>query len=205
VIRRPLQSALDELRFGKSGTLNLRASLPTAAEAVKRAESWLRQKQAEGAREVLIVTGRGNQSFGRVPVVREAVRRLLGYLSTRGIVQDHSEHSPGSFAVRLLPMNAAAGKRDAGLRPQSVEFVPDPPTLDGLSPSTRDQLRILATATLQALGVRDPSPRFVQDEMQRQCSQLAGSLPPTASAAAQEAQLQTAIARAIERLDDDQR
>lgn len=204
MIRRPLQSALDELRFGKSGTLNLRASLPTAAEAVKRAESWLRQKQAEGAREVLIITGRGNQSFGRVPVVREAVRRLLGYLSTRGIVQDHSEHSPGSFAVRLLPMNAA-GRREAGSRTQTVEFVADPPTLDGLSPSTREQLRILATATLQALGVRDPSSQFVQDEMQRQCSQLAGSLPPAASAAAQEAQLQTAIARAIERLDDDQR
>ena len=204
MIRRPLQSALDELRFGKSGTLNLRASLPTATEAVKRAESWLRQKQAEGAREVLIVTGRGNQSFGRVPVVREAVRRLLGYLSTRGIVQDHSEHSPGSFAVRLLAMNAA-GKREVSSRVHSAELVPDPPTLDGLSPSTREQLRILATATLQALGVRDPSPQFVQDEMQRQCAQLAGSLPGAASAAGREALLQTAIARAIERLDDDQR
>jgi len=107
VIRRPLQHALDELRFGRSGTLNLRASLPTAAEAVKRAESWLRMKQAEGAREVLIVTGRGNHSFARVPVVREAVQRLLAYLSTRGVVEQHSEHSPGSFAVRLLPMTAA--------------------------------------------------------------------------------------------------
>jgi len=93
VSRHSLQHALDELRFGRTGTLNLRASLPTAAEAVKRTEAWLRMKQAEGAREVLVVTGRGNQSFARVPVVREAVRRLLSFLSTRGVVAEHSEHS----------------------------------------------------------------------------------------------------------------
>src|SRR4029434_5867410 len=105
-MRRALQHALDELRFGRSRTLNLRTSLPTAAEAVKRTESWLRMKQAEGARVVLIVTGRGNHSFARVPVVREAVQRLLAYLSTRGVVEDHSEHSPGSVAVRVLALAA---------------------------------------------------------------------------------------------------
>lgn len=204
MIRRPLQHALDELRFGRSGTLNLRASLPTAAEAVKRAESWLRMKQAEGAREVLIVTGRGNHSFARIPVVREAVQRLLAFLSTRGVVEHHSEHSPGSFAVRLLPMTAALKGRE----PQGVSKavpVASPPTLDGLSPTTRDQLRVLASATLQALGIRDPSLRFVQDEMERQCVQLAAALPPAATAKEREASLQLAIARAIERLDDDQR
>jgi hypothetical protein len=51
--------------------------------------------------------------------------------------------------------------------------------------------------------MRDPSPRFVQDEMQRQCAQLAASLPPTTSAAEREAALQLAITRAIERLDDE--
>jgi hypothetical protein len=203
VIRRPLQHALDELRFGRSGTLNLRASLPTAAEAVKRAESWLRMKQAEGAREVLIVTGRGNHSFARVPVVREAVQRLLGYLSTRGVVEDHSEHSPGSFAVRLLPMAAAVKRRET----QTASAAPalSLPTLDGLSPATRDQLRVLASGTLQALGVRDPSAQFLRDEMERQCVQLAATLPPAATADEREASLRLAIARAIERLDDDQR
>ena len=204
MIRRPLQHALDELRFGRNGTLNLRTTLPTAAEAVKRTESWLRMKQAEGAREVLVVTGRGNQSFGRVPVVREAVRRLLAFLSTKGVVGDHSEHSPGSFAVRLLPMNAGVSRQNPRAA-NEVEQTLDPPTLEGLSVETRDRLRVLATGTLQALGVRDPSPQFVQDEMQRQCVQLAASLPPAATAETRESLLQAAIARAIERLDDDQR
>jgi hypothetical protein len=64
---------------------------------------------------------------------------------------------------------------------------------------------MLATGSLQALGMRDPSPRFIQDEMERQCVQLAALLPPTTSAAEREAALQSAIARAVERLDDDQR
>lgn len=204
MIRRPLQHALDELRFGRNGTLNLRASLPTPAEAVKRTESWLRMKQAEGAREVLVVTGRGNQSYARVSVVREAVQRLLAYLSTRGVVEHHSEHTPGSFAVRLLPLSAAVRSRDTTTTPTSTPVL-DPPTLDGLTSATREQLRALASGTLQALGVRDPSPRFVQDEMERQCAQLAASLPVTATAAEREAALQSAIARALERLDDDQR
>lgn len=204
MIRRPLQHALDELRFGRSGTLNLRASLPTAAEAVKRAESWLRMKQAEGAREVLIVTGRGNHSFARVPVVREAVQRLLAYLSTRGVVEQHSEHSPGSFAVRLLPMTATVKGRETQAASVAAPIM-SPPTLDGLSSDTRDQLQVLASGTLQALGIRDPSSQFVQDEMERQYAQLAAALPPAATAAEREASLRRAIARAIERLDDDQR
>jgi len=204
VIRRPLQHALDELRFGRTGTLNLRASLPTAAEAVKRADTWLRMKQAEGAREVLVVTGRGNQSVSGVSAVREAVRRLLAYLSTRGVVAEHSEHSPGSFAVRLAPMSAAVGRRAADT-PNVVAPAPDPPTLDGLSPATREQLRLLASGVLDALGVRDASPSFVEDEMLRQCTLLASTLPPAANADAREAMLQGAIARALERLDDDER
>ena len=203
--RRPLQHALDEIRFGQTGTLNLRASLPTAAEAVKRTEAWLRMKQAEGAREVLVVTGRGNQSFARVPVVREAVRRLLALLSTRGVVAEHSEHSPGAFAVRLAPI-AEANARRAVTTTDVTEPVEAPPTLDGLTDETRGLLHRLAADTLGALGVRDPSPQFVRDEMVRQCSQLAATLPPTpASATDRERLLQTAIIRAIERLDDDQR
>lgn len=200
--RRPLQHALDEIRFGRTGTLNLRASLPTAVEAVKRTESWLRMKQAEGAREVLVITGRGNQSFGAVPVVREAVRRLIAFLSTRGVVLEHSEHSPGSFVVRLAPLSAATGRRPPG-EPAVIEAPLDPPTLDGLTDTTRDQLRVLASGVLQGLGVRDPSPAIVRDEMLRQCTLLAAALPDTViNAGEREIQLQRAIARAIERLDD---
>ena len=203
--RHSLQHALDELRFGRTGTLNLRASLPTAAEAVKRTEAWLRMKQAEGAREVLVVTGRGNQSVARVPVVREAVRRLLSFLSTRGVVAAHSEHSAGSFAVRLAPLAEATARREVTTT-DIAETVVAPPTLDGLTDETRDLLRRLATATLSALGVRDPSPHFIRDEMVRQCSHLAASLPPAAAPATdRERMLQSAIMRAIERADDDQR
>ena len=205
MIRRSLQHALDELRFGRTGTLNLRASMPHAADAVKRAESWLRMKQAEGAREVLVITGRGNGSFARVPVVREAVRRLLGLLSTRGVVAEHSEHSPGSFAVRLAPLSAAAARRPTTADAPISSETPAPPTLDGLLPETREQLRLLAAGTLQALGVRDASPDFIRDEMVRQCTLLASNLPPAATASEQEQMLQRAIEHAVERLDDDQR
>lgn len=200
--RRPLQHALDEIRFGRTGTLNLRASLPTAAEAVKRTESWLRMKQAEGAREVLVITGRGNQSAGAVPVVREAVRRLLAFLSTRGVTLEHSEHTPGSFVVRLAPLSAAVARRTSNT-PEAIAAPLDPPTLDGLADATREQLRLLASGTLEALGVRDASPAIVRDEMIRQCTQLAAGLSEVVVTAEQrEAQLQRAIARAIERLDD---
>ena len=205
MIRRSLQHALDELRFGRTGTLNLRASMPNAADAVKRAEGWLRMKQAEGAREVLVITGRGNGSFARVPVIREAVRRLLGLLSTRGVVEEHSEHSPGSFAVRLAPLRAATARRAVTTDAPAVGAVPAPPTLDGLMPETREQLRLLAVGTLQALGVRDASPDFIRDEMIRQCSLLASNLAAAATASEQEQLLQRAIGHAIERLDDDQR
>ncbi len=200
--RRPLQHALDEIRFGRTGTLNLRASLPTAAEAVKRTESWLRMKQAEGAREVLVITGRGNQSVGAVPVVREAVRRLLAFLSTRGVTLEHSEHTPGSFVVRLAPLSAAVARRTSNT-PETIAAPLDPPTLDGLADVTREQLRLLASGTLEALGVRDASPAIVRDEMIRQCALLAAELSDVVVTAEQrEALLQRAIGRAIERLDD---
>jgi hypothetical protein len=205
VTHRSLQHALDELRFGRTGTLNLRTSMPNAADAVKRADAWLRMKQAEGAREVLVITGRGNGSFARVPVVREAVRRLLGLLATRGVVEEHGEHSPGSFAVRLAPLSAATARRAVSTNAPIPTDTPALPTLDGLLPETREQLRLLAAGTLRALGVRDASQDFIRDEMIRQCGLLAANLAPAATASEQEQLLQRAIQHALERLDDDQR
>jgi hypothetical protein len=204
VTRRPLQQALDEIRFGPTRTLNLRASLPSAAQAVQRTDGWLRAKQLEGAREVLVITGRGNQSYARVPVVREAVRRLLNLLTTRGVVIDHSEHSPGAFAVRLAPATSVRST-SGGARVMPPGDAPrvDPPALDGLSGTTRERLRTLAFATLHALGVRDPSPAFVHDEMARQCAELAKLIPTSASAGEQEERLRAAIERAMNALHDD--
>lgn len=204
--RRPLQHALDEIRFGPTRTLNLRASLPSAAEAVKRTEGWLRAKQIEGAREVLVITGRGNQSYARVPVIREAVRRLLYRLSVRGVVIDHSEHSPGSFAVRLAPPTSArSAPSDDRANAGDASPLIEAPSLEGLSEDTREQLRVLASDTLHMLGVRDPTPQFVHDEMVRQCAELATSIPPSGSAAEQERHLRDAIGRALQSLYDSDR
>src|SRR4051794_3816358 len=101
-----LRQAFDEVRFGAQRTLNLRDTLPTAADAVARTEAWLRQQQVERAEEVLIITGRGNQSEGGVSVVRDAVIRLLLVLKRRGVVRGHDEHTPGSFVVTLADVSA---------------------------------------------------------------------------------------------------
>src|SRR5262249_26225354 len=101
-----LRQAFDEARFGAQRTLNLRDTLPTAVAATGGTEAWLGQQQVERADEVLVVTGRGNRSYAGVPVVREAVIRLLHTLKRRGVVTGHQEHSPGSFVVKLAPVSA---------------------------------------------------------------------------------------------------
>jgi hypothetical protein len=104
--------------------------------------------------------------------------------------------------VRLAPLSAAVARRTSST-PETIAAPLDPPTLDGLADATREQLRLLASGTLEALGVRGASPAIVRDEMVRQCTQLAAGLPDAVVTAEQrEAQLQRAIARAIERLDD---
>jgi len=66
-------AAFDTLRFGRENTLDLRSGLPSGAEAAHRAELFLRQRQMDSAHEVLVITGRGNQSADGVPVVRASV------------------------------------------------------------------------------------------------------------------------------------
>src|SRR5437762_14063234 len=97
-----LREAFDEARFGRSRTLNLRESLPTAAEAVARAEAWLRQQQVQLSSgtdtEVLIITGRGNNSEGGVSVVRSAIEGLFHRLNLRGVIASHLDHMQGSVS-----------------------------------------------------------------------------------------------------------
>src|SRR2546430_17104520 len=100
--RSPLHSVLrafDEAEFGVKNTLNLRESLPTAADARYRAEAWLRERQIARASEVLLITGRGNQSPGGISAVRAAIVGLLPSLRRRGVVAEWREHSPGSFVI----------------------------------------------------------------------------------------------------------
>jgi len=171
-----LRRAFDESRFGAAGTLNLRESLPTADQATRRTEAWLRQKQVEKVTEVLVITGRGNHSADGVSVVREAAIRLFHQLHRRGVVAGHQEHTPGSFVVTLAPVRALweAPSRNAG-RGAAPLPPPNPPSLDELDPETRQMLRNLAERALEGLGVQDTA-KFLQAEMLRQFSAIARSV-----------------------------
>jgi hypothetical protein len=199
--RRPtaLHQAFDELRFGSGRTLNLRDSLPSGAEAVRRADSWLREKQVEGAGEVLVITGRGNQSLGQIPIVREEVRKLLGRLRRRGVVESVAEHTPGSFAVRLASVAALFdAPRRAG--DKTADPTPAPAAaLAGLEGETRRQLRELAVTALESLGARVASDGLIEEEMLRQFAALSRPLPATPN---RDRLLRDAIMRAREHYDE---
>lgn len=189
-----LRQAFDEVRFGAQRTLNLRESLPTPEDATARAEAWLRQQQVDRADEVLIVTGRGNQSEGGVSVVRDAVIRLLHVLKRRGVITGHEEHTPGSVVVTLAPLSALwespRRNRGRGVAPPPAT----PPSLDDLDDETRTMLRNLAERALEGLGLKDTA-TFLQGEMLRQFGAIAATV---GDAPGREARLRTAIRAALD-------
>lgn len=187
-----LRQALDEARFGTERTLNLRASMPSVADALARTEAWLRERQVQNVGDVLIITGRGNQSPDGVSVVREAIVKLLASLRRRGVVAGVQDHTAGSFIVTLAPMRALweAPRRH---RERTPEPSHDPPQLGALAPETREALRALASLSLDALGVRDAE-QFLESEMIKQFSALSLGLPEGPQ---REARLREAIRRAM--------
>lgn len=192
-----LRHAFDEVRFGAQRTLNLRATLPTAEAAVVRAEAWLRQKQVDRAPEVLIITGRGNNSETGVSVVRQAVLRLLHTLKRRGVVAGHVEHTPGSFVVTPAPVSALweSPRRNAG---RGVVTQPAlPASLEELNVETRDLLRTLAQRSLEGLGIKDTD-AFLEGEMLKQFGALAATV---GNAPGREARLQAAIRASLDQHD----
>lgn len=190
--------AFDEAEFGAKNTLNLRESLPTAADARFRAEAWLRERQISRASEVLIITGRGNQSPGGTSPVRAAIVAMFPSLRRRGVVSEWREHSPGSFVVKLGSISsllaAPRRKRDRGER----EVATDPQALTGLERSTLSLLRRLAIRSLESLGVREPE-KFIEAEMLSKFHSLAGGI---SAGEGSEARLREAISAAIEQLDE---
>ena len=194
----PVWKAFDEVEFGQKNTLNLRESLPTAADARFRAEAWLRERQVSRASYVLVITGRGNQSPNGVSPVREAILGLLPLLRRRGVVDEWREHSPGSFVVKLASISslleAPRRKRDR----KSIPPPPNPQSLEGLESSTLALLRRLALRSIESLGVRNPE-KFIEAEMVSKFNSLAGGITPGPEG---EARLRAAIAAAIEQLDD---
>jgi hypothetical protein len=194
----PVWKAFDEAAFGQKNTLNLRESLPTVADARFRAEAWLRERQVGGASEVLIITGRGNQSPNGVSPVREGILALLPSLRRRGVVSEWKEHTAGSFVVRLGSisslLDAPRRKRERGEKQATA----NPESLKALESSTLTLLRTLAIRSLESLGVRDPT-NFTEAEMLSKFNLLAAGITPGAEG---EARLREAIAAALEQLDD---
>ncbi|HEY0529177.1 MAG TPA: Smr/MutS family protein [Gemmatimonadaceae bacterium] len=195
---RQLWKAFDEATFGSKNTLNLRESLPTAADARFRTDTWLRERQVGQASEVLVITGRGNNSPGGISVVRETIARLLPQLRRRGVVSDWREHSPGAFVVRLAPikalLEAPSRRRDRSTGP----VIANPVSLSALETSTLALLRRLAQRSLEALGVRE-SEKFVEAEMISQFEKLSGGM---GSGSDRERKLQAAITSALDLLDE---
>ena len=191
-----LQQAFDEVEFGASRTLNLRASFPTASEAARRVETWLRQHQAQQSGSVLIITGRGNNSEGGVSVVRETSIRVFHELRRKGVIAEFSEHTAGSFVVTLAPMSAALATGARREQP-SQPALAAPPTLSALDEETRKLLRALAEHSLDALGMREREP-FLENEMLRLFGTLAATLEDGPD---REQRLRIAIAAAMSEYD----
>jgi len=195
-----LWQSFDETAFGQDRTLNLRESLPSAVEARARAESWLRMRQVMKPGEVLVITGRGNQSPGGVGVIRETIIALMPSLRRRGVVKSWREQTPGSIVVTLAPLNTllTAPKRNRERDRDSGENeIATPESLAALDSETLTQLRLLAVRTIESLGVGDASP-YVAAEMQRIFATLTMTLPVSTD---REGTLRRAIISAIEELE----
>ena len=190
--------AFDEARFGASRTLNLRAHLPSATQAVTRVESWLREQQVARAGDVLIITGRGNNSPGGISVVRAAVSKRLTVLRRQGVVRTVREHSPGAFAVSLAPISALVDAAPRSGRASERAPTPDPALLAGISPTGRTALRALAVRSLEELGAGALAERLVVDEMVRLFGRLSASVR---DAADPDAALCAAVDAALDEMD----
>ncbi len=193
-----LWHAFDEAAFGHNRTLNLRASLPSAADARARVESWLRMRQVMKSEEVLVITGRGNQSPNGIAVVREAVLTLMPSLRRRGIVKSWREHSPGSIVVTLAPvadlLSAPKRNRERNADEKDHRSPAVPVSLAALEPETLVLLRRLALETIESLGVRNAED-FVEQEMQTIFAKLSVTLSVSED---REGTFRRAISSAIE-------
>ena len=174
-----LYRAFDEAQFGDARTLNVRDGLPTGAEAAARTDSWLRLKQVEGVREVLVITGRGTHSISALPVIKTHVARRIAALRRAGVVASVTEHTPGSYVVRLSPMSSmlAASERSSSRSGEGRKGQNLPPSIASLTPETQRIVRDLAERTLVSLGVRNTSSSIINDEMERQTALLTRSMP----------------------------
>jgi hypothetical protein len=130
----------------------------TGEEAVRLTGSWLRARQAEGVRTVVVVTGRGRHSGG-APVLRGEVEHLLKDLQGTVVASYEVEGHGGSLRVELHRPPA----------PPAQVADPEPP-LVRTAPAT---LRRRAEEALAELGVA-PTPALVAAEIRRILREEAG-------------------------------
>ena len=191
-----MAAAFDELRFGRENTLDLRSGLPTGLEATRRVDAFLRERQVTQAHEVLVITGRGNQSVAGIPVVRPAVATALAKLRRSGVVERWQEHTAGSFVVTPAPIKALFEAPRRHVDRADAVVVGDE-AYAGLAEGTRLALRTLAIRSLHELGA-PADELFVHDEMQRQFTALSRSIP---SGLDRDARLCAAVTATLDELD----
>ena len=157
-----LHHAFDEARFGDQRTLNLRDRCRPSTPPTTRADAWLRQQQVDAPSEVLIITGRGNNSEGGVspsfarPSIACCTRCAGAAWSTA-----HEEHTPGSFVVTLAPVSALWESPQAQSRTRRrPPPPPTPPSLDDARRRHATMLRNLAERALEGWASRTPRLSF---------------------------------------------
>ena len=176
----PIERAFDELRFGTARTLNLRDSLPTVAQAEARLEAWLRQRQADGGGEVLVITGRGLGSLDGVGRVREAVLTRCRRLKRLNVVADAREHGPGAVVVTVLPLRAVINAPRLRTGRKTPVQLGEPGELSALPDDIRSILREVALLAIQRLGVLNPGESTIADEMRWQFGVLSSGIADSA-------------------------
>jgi hypothetical protein len=124
----------------------------TGDEARRRTEQWLRDRQAENVRTVVVVTGRGLHSQG-IPVIRNEVDHLLALLKGTLVVRWESTHFGGGYRIEL--------RRPPPPDP-STRSAPVPRLLREADPA----LRRRAEEALWELGIA-PTPELIEVEIRR--------------------------------------
>lgn len=135
----------------------------------------MRSKQVELTGEVLVITGRGAGSVGGVPVIKNATTRVLSKLRRNGVISAYGEDTSGSFVVELAPLRSLLEAPTRRRSPNAPPVRRRAPSIQGISPETRERLHYLAARALEALGVKQASEDQITREMIRQFSVIAGA------------------------------
>lgn len=131
----------------------------TGESARERAESWLRERRAEGTRVVRIITGRGLHSAG-LPVLPGEIATLLARL--RGGVVSSWEPEPGGGVYRV-ELRRPEGR---GAPPRRPPADPAHGARSSAPPAADPELRRRAEESLADLGIK-PTPALLEAEMRR--------------------------------------